>query len=606
MVSGSSTSKRRFLANKHQRPESQPLLSSSSHTKPDFKQINATDCLVGFCPTSKAVLLVLSWTVFVGALQFTILNLAFFLIAFGGVLPIKVPSAILMFYASVALVYFFYPVSGYFADIYCGRFRMIVASLVLLLCFIIVGVTICAFVPLLPSYSFWITFFGSVSVLCAFIAIIGIAGYGANFIQFGLDQLLDAPSHHQALFVHWAKWCCDLMSAAILFFFVYVEFCSDPTLTAQLTGGYLFVLLLEIVLACLLVTGCCKRHWFNSEPTGQLNPYKTVFRVLNFARKHPYPLQRSAFTYCDDERPSRVDFAKDRFGGPFTTEQVEDVKTLVRIVLILFAVAPVSILDVPTSAVSMALMGVHLGPSTNESVHNLCEWNWIIVNCGILRCIISTLFLPVYTSIIFTLFRKRVPKIFCRLGFGVILYLLGGLSIFFVDIIGHTQYQGNGTQCIVVYDSDYDVDISSLGMHWAVYIPSNVLVGLGPTIVTVTIFEFISAQSPHSMKGLLLGTYYAITGVYQFMSSVVLVPFTSYEFQANRQSLPRYGCLFGYFLFVSFIALIGLVWFIVAARCYRYREREDRPYDQRFVIDIYNRYLNEVRNDGLYSDSGNP
>ena len=177
---------------------------------------------------------------------------------------------------------------------------------------------------------------------------------------------------------------------------------------------------------------------------------------------------------------------------------------------------------------------------------------------------------------------------------------------FFVDVIGHTQYQGSGTQCIVVYDGDYDVDISSLGMHWAVYIPSNVLVGIGPTIVTVTIFEFISAQSPHSMKGLLLGTYYAFSGVFQFMSSVVLVPFTTYEFQAHGQSVPRTGCLLGYFLFVSFVALIGLVWFIVAARCYRYREREDRPYDQRFVIDIYNRYLNEVRDDRLYSNSDNP
>ena len=430
MVSGSSASKRRFLANRHQRPESQPLLSSSSQTKPDFKQINAIDCLLGLCPTSKAVLLVLSWTVIVGALQFTVLNLAFFLIAFGGVLPIKVPSAILVFYASAALVYLFYPVSGFFADIYCGRFRMIVTSLILLLCSVIVGVTIFVSVPLLPSFSFWSTFLGSISEVCALIAIIGTACYGANFIQFGLDQLLDAPSRHQALFVHWAKWCCDLMSAAILFFFVYVGFCSDSILTVQLTSCYLFVLLFAIVLACLLVTGCWKRQWFNSEPTGQLNPYKTVFRVLNFARKHPHPLQRSAFTYCDDERPSRLDFAKERFGGPFTTEQVEDVKTLVRIVLTLLAVAPVCILDVPTSAVSMSLMGVHLGPSTNESVRNLCQWSWIIVNCGILRCVISTLFLPIYTSIVFTLLRKRVPKMFCRLGFGVILYLLGGLSIF--------------------------------------------------------------------------------------------------------------------------------------------------------------------------------
>ena len=213
----------------------------------------------------------------------------------------------------------------------------------------------------------------------------------------------------------------------------------------------------------------------------------------------------------------------------------------------------------------------------------------MIVNTGVLRYLVSTLFLPIYSWVIFIVLRKRVPKIFCRLGFGILLYFLGGLSIFFVDTIGHIQYQRNDTQCIVLYFSDNFYEDTSLGMHWATFIPSNVLIGIGPPLVTVTIFEFISAQSPHTMKGLLLGTYYAITGVYQLMSSVALVPFISHKFQTNGQYLPHTGCLFGYFLYICVISFIGLVMFTVAAKCYRYREREDRPYDQRFVIDVYNR-----------------
>ena len=228
----------------------------------------------------------------------------------------------------------------------------------------------------------------------------------------------------------------------------------------------------------------------------------------------------------------------------------------------------------------------------------------MIVNTGLLRYIVSSLFLPIYSWIIFIVLHKRVPKIFWRLGFGILLYFLGGLSTFFVDTIGHIQYQRNDTQCIVLYYSDVSyVDTTSLGMHWATFIPSNVLIGIGPPLVTVTIFEFISAQSPHSMKGLLLGTYFAITGVYQFISSITFVPFISYKFQTNGHQLPHTGCLFGYSLYVCIIAFIGLVVFTVAAKCYRYREREDRPYDQQFVIDIYNRYLNGVHDYGLCSDS---
>ena len=44
---------------------------------------------------------------------------------------------------------------------------------------------------------------------------------------------------------------------------------------------------------------------------------------------------RSAFTYCEDELPSRMDFGKSKYGGPFTTEQVEDVKIFLRLIAII-------------------------------------------------------------------------------------------------------------------------------------------------------------------------------------------------------------------------------------------------------------------------------
>ena len=595
-----STIKGLFHTDKHQPVESQPFLSSFSQNNADRRGKVATmsSHLVRLCPMSKAAVLVLSWTVFVGILQFMLSNGALLLLIHGDVLPLKLPSAIAIFYASFAIVYIFYPLSGYFADVYCGRFRTITGSLALLLFILVICVTFYALCLLLHLSHFWKIFLGSAGLFCILITIIGIAGYGANFIQFGLDQLLEVPSHHQALFVHWAKWCYDLISAIIIFFYVYIGFCSEMNVPLQFTSISSLVFLFELVLTVMLIIGCWKRHWFYSEPAGHRNPYKTVIKVLNFARKYSYPLQRSAFTYCDDERPSRLDFAKERFGGPFTTEQVEDVKTFFRIVVILLAIGPIFILDAPTSAALMGFVGAHLGPADIP----LCEWSWMVVNTGLLRYILSTLFLPIYAWIIFVLFHKRIPKIFWRLGFGIFLYLLGGLSIFFVDVIGHIQYQGNNT-CIVLVDGDYWYT-SSLGMHWAAFIPSNVLIGIGPTLVTVTIFEFISAQSPHFMKGLLLGTYYAITGIYQFISSVTLVPFIS-DFQAIGQYPPHTGCLFGYALYVCVIASIGLILFIIATRCYRYREREDRPYDQRFVIDIYNRYLNGVRDYGLCSDSEN-
>ena len=44
-----------------------------------------------------------------------------------------------------------------------------------------------------------------------------------------------------------------------------------------------------------------------------------------------YPERRSAFTHIDEERPTRMDYGKEKFGAPFTEEEVEDVKTVLRL-----------------------------------------------------------------------------------------------------------------------------------------------------------------------------------------------------------------------------------------------------------------------------------
>ena len=77
-----------------------------------------------------------------------------------------------------------------------------------------------------------------------------------------------------------------------------------------------------------------KRHWFMIDQASR-NPYKLVYKVVKFAAEHKTPIRRSAFTYCEDELPSRMDLGKDKYGGPFTTEQVEDVKAFLGIITLL-------------------------------------------------------------------------------------------------------------------------------------------------------------------------------------------------------------------------------------------------------------------------------
>ena len=199
----------------------------------------------------------------------------------------------------------------------------------------------------------------------------------------------------------------------------------------------IFPFIIAFFLIVFLIISWWKRHWFYSN-TGQENPYKTISKIFNFARKHEYPLQRSAFTYCDNYIPSRLDFAKERYGGPFTTEQVENVKTFLYILIVLFSLGPVFTLEVPASFFIFPLFGFH-------TLHHIidtrlgkefCTGQRIILGTGILWHALSTLlFFPIYMCITFSILRRKVQNIILRISIGVCLYLLGVASLLIIDTL---------------------------------------------------------------------------------------------------------------------------------------------------------------------------
>ena len=95
-----------------------------------------------------------------------------------------------------------------------------------------------------------------------------------------------------------------------------------------------------VALSILVVFIVHKKHWLLTEHL-RGNPYLLTWRVVKFAAQHNKPIRRSAFIYCESDYPSRLDFGKRRYGGPFTTEQVEDVKTLLNILKVLLCLGPV-------------------------------------------------------------------------------------------------------------------------------------------------------------------------------------------------------------------------------------------------------------------------
>ena len=83
-----------------------------------------------------------------------------------------------------------------------------------------------------------------------------------------------------------------------------------------------------VVVSIVIVTNFIFKHWLGT--TFQIvNPVKMIVKVLNYARKNMYPRNRSALIYWEKNYPSKLNFGMDKYGGPFSEEQVEDVKGVI-------------------------------------------------------------------------------------------------------------------------------------------------------------------------------------------------------------------------------------------------------------------------------------
>ena len=264
---------------------------------------------------------------------------------YGSLLPSR-----LSLFAEVGLLFLLYPLVGHLTDVYLTRYRSLKWSFgfIMFLSYIIITY-VGIFIVVLRVWKFEITHRGQINIFIILICIIyriGLALFQANAIQFGLDQLLEAPTPKLISFIHWYYWAQNVGSLALFYVFSSiglildeVDVVTNGTINKPLNGNVsieAFVLLLAMsvaVTAVFIKFGTTKKHFY-IEKAG-LNPFKNIYKVFKYSWKHKVPEHRSAFTYWEEDIPRRIDLGKNKYGGPFTNEEVEDTKTFLRILPLL-------------------------------------------------------------------------------------------------------------------------------------------------------------------------------------------------------------------------------------------------------------------------------
>ena len=182
--------------------------------------------------------------------------------------------------------------------------------------------------------------------LDAFVFVLSLFGIGlfiTNIFQFGLDQFLFEPSDKLQSYIYFIFGMIVLSDIIICSFFaILIKFVEYAILHWLIVATFL---VLSFLLVIFLVSMCYCKKYIHIEPPPQVSPVKHIYKVMKYAWLNKYPARRSTYTYT--ERPSRLDLCKERYGGPFTTDEVEEVKSFWRILLVLISMFGAYSLDTP-------------------------------------------------------------------------------------------------------------------------------------------------------------------------------------------------------------------------------------------------------------------
>ena len=221
--------------------------------------------------------------------------------------------------------FYFFPFFGLLADVCIGTYKAILTGMIL--CFTSWIISGFGFI-VIQSYGSNKALHWSVYSIVYLTQHTGIAFFIANIIQYIIDQLVGASSDELNTVIYWH--CAALPIQFLLFSF------------ADCFDTYKYINLIMFILSGVSASLVLVSHSFFKHKLENIslikNPIKLIVRVLCYARKHKYPENRSALTYWEEEAPSRIDLGKDKYGGPFTVEEVEDVKTFFRMIPLFIAI----------------------------------------------------------------------------------------------------------------------------------------------------------------------------------------------------------------------------------------------------------------------------
>ncbi len=439
----------------------------------------------------------------------------------------------------------FIPIAGWLADVRYGNFKVFKFGALL---FFVSAVLTC--ICLIMYLRVHPTVIGITSTAAVLVAYLGCSACTVTALQLGLDQMPDASSDNIISFIKWfifsalfGVWISNIIKKSTVF-------CAFVDPDNKFIFFSLYPVLAMSILCCSIFLLAPK--WLIIEPKSPKS-LKIIYLVLKFAAQHKAPLNRSALTYWEENVPSRMDLGKSRYGGPFTTEQVEDVKTIFKIIVI----------QIPLCIVSLSYRIINvIARLDHQPSSSINECTSVLISLFTYHpCVGAMLVTLISEFIVYPLVKIEPPSMLKQIGFACFIVAVANIGILSAEVVSYF----------------HDIQI------W-IKIASSIIDGLVHfSFLTNSILLFACAQSPYNMRGLLVGF-------------VLLLHASSLGFGELLFGMTVNLCdkCYNYIIYSSVmvaITLFGFILYCLLAHWYKRRVRDEEYDVHRVVEEVYDRYL---------------
>ena len=471
----------------------------------------------------------------------------------GTKIPIKNKSSFPLKPAEILATGIFLPVGGWLADAYFGRYKVILCGMwtmwlgaMLNGASLVIGMVVA---PYREHGDPWVSLFSKVVIGA------GFGAFQANIIQFGIDQLSEATSIEIVSFIKW--YILTIFACGITMQF-----------SGTCTPHYHDIVAVTMVAVFITLTLCSNAffsHWLIKEQL-IINPLPLICKTMKYTVQNKDKWKR-LFMLGHRGVLSKLNVAKTMYGGQFTSEQVEDVKTFFR-VLAVIAIFLIACSGIPTTSYVVAVLEPNLRDWQDNKDQRIiiCYWELSITYA---QYIVLVLVVLVYQTIIHPICHKCIPKVNITTKFfiSVLLFFAGVMILLGMESASyHKQVQAD--QTVIKCDFQNKTDVQGNEFYWITF--PQIAIAFSTFMLLLSGIEFICAQAPLNMKGLLLGIGYALYGLGSLVQSAISTPFLHNHSAWDKAPLT---CGIWYFIIQGVIVLVGFIVVIIMIKTYKRRIR---------------------------------